>query len=75
MPSDCGDHAGMGGRIQVRKFEDGSAVGHDESQFTGRPVSDPREIRVLDLRYGTIRAQAFTPRESLAFIERVLGET
>ncbi|MFG2518950.1 helix-turn-helix domain-containing protein [Streptomyces sp. NPDC048527] len=75
MPTDCGDHAGMGGRIQVLKFEDGSAVGHDESQFGGRPVSDPREIRVLELRYGTIRAQAFTPRESLAFIEQVLGET
>ncbi|WP_328688976.1 helix-turn-helix domain-containing protein [Streptomyces caniferus] len=75
MPTDCDDHAGMGGRIQVLKFGDGSAVGRDEGQVTSRPLSDPREIRVLELRYGIIRAQALTPRESLAFIEKALGET
>jgi hypothetical protein len=32
-------------------------------------------MQVLELRYGIIRAQALSPRESLAFIERVLGET
>ena len=57
------------------KFGDGSAVGRDEGQFTSRPISDPKEIRILELRYGIIRAQALTPRESLAFIEKVLGET
>ncbi|BDH16192.1 helix-turn-helix domain-containing protein [Streptomyces hygroscopicus] len=75
MPTDCIDHAGMGGRIQVLKFGDGSAVGHDEGQPTSRPISDPKEIRILELRYGIIRAQALTPRESMAFIEKVLGET
>lgn len=75
MPTDCDDHAGMGGRIQVLKFGDGSAVGHDEGQVTSRPISDPKEIRILELRYGIIRAQALTPRESLAFIEKLLGET
>lgn len=42
MPTDCDDHAGMGGRIQVLKFGDGSAVGHDEGQVTSRPISDPK---------------------------------
>ncbi|MGW7572907.1 helix-turn-helix domain-containing protein [Streptomyces sp. NPDC054765] len=75
MPTDCDDHAGMGGRIQALKFGDGSAVGRDEGQVTSRPLTDPKEIRVLELRYGIIRAQALTPRESLAFIEKALGET
>ncbi|MFF9983838.1 helix-turn-helix domain-containing protein [Streptomyces erythrochromogenes] len=75
MPTACADHAGMGGRIQVLKFGDGTAVGRSEGIFYGRPVTDPKHLQILDLRYGTIRAQALSPRESLAFIETLLGET
>ncbi|MFG2293877.1 helix-turn-helix domain-containing protein [Streptomyces sp. NPDC048603] len=75
MPTDQGGHAGMTGYAEVLKFPDGSAVGRDESQVGGRPLTDPKHLRVLELRYGMIRAQALTPRESLAFIEQVLGET
>ncbi|MFD9859947.1 helix-turn-helix domain-containing protein [Streptomyces alboflavus] len=75
MPTNRGDHPGTGGRIQVLKFVDGSAVGRTDDEFAGRPVSDPRQLRVLELRYGIIRARALTPRESLDFIEQVLGET
>ncbi|WP_336047647.1 helix-turn-helix domain-containing protein [Streptomyces sp. CA2R101] len=74
MPTDREDHAGMGGRIQLLKFGDGSIVGHSQN-LGNRRVSDPKEIRIMELRYGIIRAQALTPRESLAFIEKVLGET
>ncbi|MFJ7156066.1 helix-turn-helix domain-containing protein [Streptomyces sp. NPDC101118] len=75
MPTLCDEHAGMDGLIQVLKFGDGSAVGRAEGSFYGRAVSDPKQLQVLELRYGIIRAQALTPRESLAFIEQVLGET
>ncbi|MCB5168508.1 helix-turn-helix domain-containing protein [Streptomyces bambusae] len=75
MLTNTEDHAGMGGLIQVLKFGDGSGVGRTDGRFGGRPVSDPRQLRVLELRYGIIRAQALPPRESLAFIEQVLGET
>ncbi|WP_245239494.1 helix-turn-helix transcriptional regulator [Streptomyces sp. MZ04] len=75
MPTACGDHPGTGGRIQVLKFGDGTAMGRTDDEFAGRPVSDPRQIRILELRYGIIRAQALSPPESLAFIEQVLGET
>ncbi|MET8855296.1 helix-turn-helix transcriptional regulator [Streptomyces sp. NPDC004579] len=75
MPTGHADHPGTGGRIQVLKFGDGTAVGRTDDEFAGRPVSDPRHIRVLELRYGIIRAQALTPGESVAFIERALGET
>ncbi|AJC57104.1 helix-turn-helix transcriptional regulator [Streptomyces sp. 769] len=75
MPTDRDDHAGMDGRLQLLKFGDGSVVGHSLEEFGPRPVSDPKLIRILELRYGIVRAQALTPRESLAFIEKTLGET
>ncbi|WP_329117165.1 helix-turn-helix domain-containing protein [Streptomyces sp. NBC_01353] len=75
MPTHSEAHPGLDGRIEVLKFGDGTAVGRSDGAFTGRPVSDPKQLRILELRYGTIRAQALTPRESLAFIEQLLGET
>ncbi|MFE0798998.1 helix-turn-helix domain-containing protein [Streptomyces sp. NPDC058812] len=75
MPTSRGDHPGTGGRIQVLKFGDGTAVGRADDEFGNRPVTDPRLLRILELRYGIIRAEALTARESLAFIEQLLGET
>jgi hypothetical protein len=63
------------GRIELLKFEDGTAVGRSDGAFNSRPVSDLRQLRILELRYGTIRAQALPPGESLALIEQLLGET
>ncbi|MFB7008416.1 MULTISPECIES: helix-turn-helix domain-containing protein [unclassified Streptomyces] len=75
MPLTCETHPGLDGGIEVLKFGDGTAVGRSEGAFSGRPVSDPKQLRILELRYGMIRAQALSPGESLAFIEQVLGET
>nr|WSY53219.1 helix-turn-helix transcriptional regulator [Streptomyces sp. NBC_00886] len=75
MPTDSEEHFGTGGLIEVLKFPDGTAVGRTEGAFNGRPVSDPKQLRILELRYGMIRAHALTPRESRAFIEQMLGET
>lgn len=75
MPTARADHPGTGGPIEVLKFGDGTALGRTDGQFGGRTVSEPRQLRVLELRYGITRAQALTPGESLVFIEQVLGET
>ncbi|MFF7853884.1 Scr1 family TA system antitoxin-like transcriptional regulator [Streptomyces sp. NPDC007904] len=75
MPTDIEDHFGTGGLIEVLKFPDGTAVARSEGAFSGRPVTDPKQLRILELRYGMIRAQALTPRESRAFIEQMLGES
>ncbi|MFG1808780.1 helix-turn-helix domain-containing protein [Streptomyces sp. NPDC049040] len=74
MPTDREDHAGMGGELQVLKLKEGTTLGHVEGQLVGRLVSEPKEVQILELRYGIIRAQALTPRESLAFIEKVRGQ-
>ena len=75
MPLSCETHPGLDGGIEVLKFGDGTAVGRSWGAFNGRPVTDPKQLRILELRYGMIRAQALTPAESLALIKQVLGET
>ncbi|MGA5188192.1 helix-turn-helix domain-containing protein [Streptomyces griseoincarnatus] len=75
MPMNCETHSGTDGTIELLKFADGAAVGRADGEFNGRPTSDPKQLRILELQYGTIRAQALSPRESLAFIEQLLGET
>ncbi|MFF4657828.1 helix-turn-helix domain-containing protein [Streptomyces sp. NPDC001381] len=75
MPMDCDTHSGLDGRIELLKFPDGTAVGRSDGAFNGRPIHELKHLRILELRYGTIRAQALSPRESLAFVEQLLGET
>ena len=74
MPLSSGPHPGLSGKIELLKFADGTAVGRSDGAFSGRRLTDPKQLRILELRYGTVRAQALPPRESLALIERLLGE-
>ncbi|CAL9566687.1 hypothetical protein SUDANB58_04753 [Streptomyces sp. enrichment culture] len=75
LPLDCEDNSGLDGPFHLLRLREGKTVGHNEVQLTSRLISDPKEVQLLELRYGIIRAQALTPRESLAFIEKLLGET
>ncbi|WP_033226037.1 helix-turn-helix domain-containing protein [Streptomyces virginiae] len=75
MPTAVEEHAGLAGSLQLMRLRDGTTVGHNEGQLVSRLITEPKEVQILDMRYGMIRAQALTPRESLAFIEKVLGET
>ncbi|MBQ0866784.1 helix-turn-helix transcriptional regulator [Streptomyces sp. RK75] len=75
MPTASEEHAGMAGGHRIYKFPDGKTLGHSEGQMTSRLISDPKEAQILEMRYGMLRSQALTPRESLALIEKVLGET
>ncbi|MFI5676710.1 helix-turn-helix domain-containing protein [Streptomyces cellulosae] len=74
MPTDREDHAGMAGPMRLLKLRDGKTLGHTEGQLYSRVISDPKEVQILEMRYGMIRAQALSPRESSAFIEKVMGE-
>ncbi|MFF4405695.1 helix-turn-helix domain-containing protein [Streptoverticillium reticulum] len=75
LPLSREENCGLGGPFRLLKLKDGTAVGLDEVQLASRVTTDPKETQILDMRYGIIRAQALSPRESLAFIEKVLGET
>ncbi|GFH37361.1 hypothetical protein SCWH03_35990 [Streptomyces pacificus] len=74
MPTETEEHAGLDGSHQVLKLSDGTAVAHNEVQLTSRLVSEPREVQILEMRYGLIRSQALTPRLSRSFVEKLWGE-
>ncbi|EFL32869.1 DNA-binding protein [Streptomyces viridochromogenes DSM 40736] len=74
LPMNREDHAAVMGSFRLLKLQGGKALGHTESQLYDRVISEPKDVQVLDTRYGMIRAQALSPRESLAFIEKVLGD-
>ncbi|MGV9320662.1 helix-turn-helix domain-containing protein [Streptomyces sp. NPDC003660] len=74
LPTDSEAHPGLDGRIELLKFEDGTATGRSDGAFNARPVSDLRQLRVLELRFATIRSQALAPKRSATFIEELLGE-
>ncbi|MFV2116923.1 helix-turn-helix domain-containing protein [Streptomyces sp. Act-28] len=75
LPLDSEDNAGLDGPFHLLRLKEGTTVGHSDIQLASRLISDRREVQILELRYGIIRAQALTPRESLAYIEKLLGET
>ncbi|MCN9244833.1 helix-turn-helix transcriptional regulator [Streptomyces sp. RY43-2] len=75
MPTEREDHAGLAGSLQLLRLKEGDTVGHNEVQLTSRLISHPKELQIHEIRYGAIRAQALPPRESLGFIEKLLGET
>ncbi|MFF3498391.1 helix-turn-helix transcriptional regulator [Streptomyces sp. NPDC003247] len=74
MPLGREGNAGVDGPFRVLRLKDGTNVGYNEVQLTSRAIVDPKLVQVLEIRYGIIRAQALNPEESLAFIEKMLGE-
>ncbi|MFE6404273.1 helix-turn-helix domain-containing protein [Streptomyces alboflavus] len=75
LPMDREENAGLGGSFRLLKLKNGTTFGHLAVQLLSRVISDPRELQILDMRYGMIRAQALTPQESRDFIEEVRGKT
>jgi transcriptional regulator with XRE-family HTH domain len=75
LPLDREENSGLAGSFRLLRLNDGSTVGHAEVQHISRVIAEPKQVQLLEIRYGNIRAQALTPRESLTFIEKVLEET
>ncbi|MEO3749528.1 helix-turn-helix transcriptional regulator [Streptomyces sp. B6B3] len=75
MPTSREEHAALGGSILLLEPRTGPRIAYTEVHQFSRVVTDQQNLRILASRYGSVRAQALTPRESLAFIEKVLGET
>ncbi|CAM5239003.1 hypothetical protein SALBM217S_07389 [Streptomyces griseoloalbus] len=75
LPLDSEDNGGLDGPFHLLRLRDGATVGHSDIQLVSRLTSDRRELQILELRYGIIRAQALRPRTSLSYIEKLLEET
>ncbi|MFC5662311.1 Scr1 family TA system antitoxin-like transcriptional regulator [Kitasatospora misakiensis] len=74
MPMARSENPGMAGPFTLITPKGRPQNGYVEIQQSSRLVTDPEEVRIMNARYGTLRAQAHTPKESLALIEKTLGE-
>lgn len=74
MPLDREDNAGVDGPFVVLHRDGADPVTYLEAQGRSTIVTERTEVRGVVSRYGIIRAQALTPRESMAFIEKSLGD-
>ncbi|MFE3148001.1 helix-turn-helix domain-containing protein [Streptomyces sp. NPDC059218] len=68
MPTRHEDHAGIETKEERR-------IAYVEAHKDSRLYTERRSVREFEEQYGVLRAQAITPRESLALIEKSLGET
>ncbi|MFC9850914.1 helix-turn-helix domain-containing protein [Streptomyces prasinus] len=74
MSNDQEDNAGVDGPFTLITPKKGEQIAYLEVQGRSILVTDRNEVRSISARYGIIRSQALTPRESLRFVEKVLGE-
>ncbi|MCZ9338352.1 DUF5753 domain-containing protein, partial [Streptomyces sp. TRM76130] len=74
MPTDRDEHAGLAGPFTLIHSADQRRMAYMEVQDVSALYADPRKVSSLEATYGVLRAQALTPRESLAFVEKLLGE-
>ncbi|MFJ3435179.1 helix-turn-helix domain-containing protein [Streptomyces cyaneofuscatus] len=74
MPIDQEDNAGVDGPFTLLTRKGGEQVAYLEVQGRSILMTDREEVRAVAARCGIIRSQALTPRESLRFVEKRLGE-
>ncbi|MFD9793847.1 helix-turn-helix domain-containing protein [Streptomyces sp. NPDC059070] len=74
MPTDREECPGVDGPFTLLTPKSQRQAAYTEVQGYSRLITDPNDVGVFTERYGIIRAQALTPRESLSLIEKMLGE-
>ncbi|MFC8490561.1 helix-turn-helix domain-containing protein [Streptomyces sp. NPDC057235] len=74
MPTEREEHPALDGEFTLLTLKGRREVAYVENYQRARLITDPEEVRMYTERYGIMRAQALTPRESLEFLEKLLGE-
>jgi hypothetical protein len=75
MPTSREDNAALGGPFTLIDTNKGHRIAYAEVQGDSRLYTDVHKVRELEARYGILRSQALSPRESSAFITQLIGET
>ncbi len=70
LPLDCEDHAGLSGSLALVETTGWRHVAHHGHDGRETWVTTPAEVSRLRQRYGLLRAQALTTRDSLDLIEK-----
>ncbi|MYR00579.1 MULTISPECIES: helix-turn-helix transcriptional regulator [unclassified Streptomyces] len=75
MPYAREEHAALSGNFTLIETGKGRRIAYVPAYKVSRLVTDRSTVREVEEKYGLLRAQALPPRESLAFVEKLLGET
>ncbi|MEU9477357.1 helix-turn-helix transcriptional regulator [Streptomyces sp. NPDC048191] len=75
MPDAREEHAALSGPFTLIETEKGRRIAYTEVHRYSRLFTDRRTVRELEDQYGLLRAQALSPRESMALVEKLLGES
>jgi hypothetical protein len=75
MPNDREEHAALSGTFTLINTAKGRRIAYVDAHKGSRLYSDGQTVTEMEERYGILRAQALTPRESLSLVEKLLGET
>ncbi|MZD57092.1 helix-turn-helix transcriptional regulator [Streptomyces sp. SID5606] len=74
LPTELEEHAGLEGPFTLIETRDGRRIAYVEGYKDSRLHTERRAVREIEEQYGILRAQALTPRASLTFVEKLLGE-
>ncbi|MER6106777.1 helix-turn-helix domain-containing protein [Streptomyces hirsutus] len=74
MPMERDEHAGLAGPFTLIHSKNQRRMAYMEVQDVSALYAEPKKVSQLEATYGVLRAQALTPKESLTFIEKLLGE-
>ncbi|MFJ7047366.1 helix-turn-helix domain-containing protein [Streptomyces sp. NPDC101112] len=74
MPLDREENAGLAGPFTLIETSDGRRIAYVEVQSASRLLTERVSVRSLETKYSSLRAQALTPHESMAYVEKLLGE-
>ncbi|MFD8858396.1 helix-turn-helix domain-containing protein [Streptomyces vinaceus] len=74
MPTNREEHPCLDSSFTLLRPKGRNEVAYTETYGHANIITDPERVRIYSERYGIIRAQALTPHESLALIEKMLGE-
>ncbi|MFE7384534.1 helix-turn-helix domain-containing protein [Streptomyces zhihengii] len=75
MPTAREEHAALGGPFTLIETKEGRRIAYVEAHKDSRLHTERGAVREFEEQYGILRAQGLTPRESLTFVEKLLGET
>lgn len=74
MPLRREQNAGLAGPFTLFESEGARRIAYVEVQNVSHVHTERKLVRGLEAKYATLRAQALTPQESLAYVEKLLGE-
>lgn len=75
MPTGRDEHAGLAGPFTLILTQQQRRTAYTEVRSNSTLHTEPAKVQGFEATYGVLRAQAMPPRESPAWIEKLLGES